>query len=207
MDSNDTIHNIIITLDATYLTPALAASVITLFLKWCLDLITSNTQFRREKKKIVLQHQLEVMEDAMTNLLGMWEALYALKSVMERFTAEPSPAQIELLQKAIDGVNSFKEKSIGSKNAILLYYDFSSITKEYEVNKIDNILLELSDVISRTFVRMTELQSKGDPHGLMQVESEHVANSYHLYATAIDCKMKSIVAIQDFLRKELQKMR
>ncbi len=65
------------TLDVTYLTPALAASVITLFLKWCLDLITSNTQFRREKKKIVLQHQLEVMEDAMTNLLGMWEALYA----------------------------------------------------------------------------------------------------------------------------------
>ena len=192
---------------ATYLTPALAASVITLFLKWCLDLITSNTQFNREKKKIVLQHQLEVMEDAMTNLLGTWEALYALKSVMERFTAEPSPAQIELLQKAIDGVNSFKEKSIGSKNAILLYYDFSSITKEFEVNKIDNILLELSDVISRTFVRMTELQSKGDPHGLMQVESEHVANSYHLYATAIDCKMKSIVAIQDFLRKELQKMR
>lgn len=143
----------------------------------------------------------------MANLLGMWECLYALKSVMERFSAEPSPAQIELLQKAIDGVNSFKEKSIGSKNAILLYYDFSSITKEYEVNKIDNILLELSDVISRTFVRMTELQSKDDPHGLMQVESEHVANSYHLYAKAIDCKMKSIVAIQDFLRKELQKMR
>ena len=195
------------TFDSTYLTPALAASVITLFLKWCLDLITSNTQFSREKKKIVLQRQIEVMEDAMANLLGMWEALYALKSVMERFSAEPSPAQIELLQKAIDGVNSFKEKSIGSKNAILLYYDFSSITKEYEVNKIDNILLELSDVISRTFVRMTELQSKGDPHGLMQVESEHVANSYHLYATAIDCKMKSIVAIQDFLRKELQKMR
>lgn len=35
---------------ATYLTPALAASVITLFLKWCLDLITSNTQFNREKE-------------------------------------------------------------------------------------------------------------------------------------------------------------
>ena len=195
------------TLDTTYLTPALAGSIITLFLKWCLDLVTSKQQFSQERQKIVLQRQLEVMEDAMANLLGMWEALYALKSVMERFSAEPSPAQIELLQKAIDGVNSFKEKSIGSKNAILLYYDFSSITKEYEVNKIDNILLELSDVISRTFVRMTELQSKGDPHGLMQVESEHVANSYHLYATAIDCKMKSIVAIQDFLRKELQKMR
>ena len=127
------------------MTPALAASVITLFLKWCLDLITSNTQFRREKKKIVLQHQLEVMEDAMTNLLGMWEALYALKSVMERFTAEPSPAQIELLQKAIDGVNSFKEKSIGSKNAILLYYDFSSITKEYEVEMLKEPILDLLD--------------------------------------------------------------
>lgn len=181
--------------------------IITLVLKWVFDLLSSERQYTRERRKIVLQRQLEVMEDAMANLLGMWEGLYALKSVMERFSAEPSPAQIELLQKAIDGVNSFKEKSIGSKNAILLYYDFSSITKEYEVNKIDNILLELSDVISRTFVRMTELQSKGDPHGLMQVESEHVANSYHLYATAIDCKMKSIVAKQDFLRKELQKMR
>ena len=181
--------------------------IITLVLKWVFDLLSSERQNTRERRKIVLQHQLEVMEDAMANLLGMWEALYALKSVMERFSAEPSPAQIELLQKAIDGVNSLKDKSIGSKNAILLYYDFSSITKEYEVNKIDSILLELSDVISRTFVRMTELQSKGDPHGLMQVESEHVANSYHLYATAIDCKMKSIVAIQDFLRKELQKMR
>ena len=181
--------------------------IITLVLKWVFDLLSSERQNTRERRKVVLQHQLEVMEDAMANLLSMWEALYALKSVMERFSAEPSPAQIELLQKAIYGVNSFKEKSIGSKNAILLYYDFSAITKEYELDKIDNLLLELSDVISRTFERMTELQSKGDQHGLMQVESEHIANSYHLYAKAIDCKMRSIVAIQDFLRKELQKMK
>ena len=181
--------------------------ILTLVLKWIFDLLSSERQYTRERRKIVLQHQLEVMEDAMANLLGMWEALYALKSVMERFSAEPSPAQIELLQKAIEGVNCFQEKSKGNKNAILLYYDFSAITKEYELDKVDNILLELSDIISRTFARMTELHSKGDPHGLMQIESEHVANSYHLYATAIDCKMKSIVAIQDFLRKELQKMR
>ena len=181
--------------------------IFTLVLKWGLDFMSSERQYTRERRKIVLQRQLEVMEDAMANLLGMWEVLYSLKSVMEQFSAEPSPAQIELLQKAIDGVNSFQEKSKGNKNAILLYYDFSSITKEYELDKVDNILLELSDNISRTFTRMAELQSKGDPHGLMQVESEHVANSYHLYATAIDCKMKSIVAIQDFLRKELQKMR
>lgn len=181
--------------------------IFTLVLKWGLDFMSSERQYTRERRKIVLQRQLEVMEDAMANLLGMWEVLYSLKSVMEQFSAEPSPAQIELLQKAIDGVNSFQEKSKGNKNAILLYYDFSSITKEYELDKVDNILLELSDNISRTFTRMAELQSKGAPHGLMQVESEHVANSYHLYATAIDCKMKSIVAIQDFLRKELQKMR
>ena len=181
--------------------------IFTLVLKWGLDFITLEKQYTRDRKKIVLQHQLEVMENAMANLLGMWEALYAFKSVMARFCAEPSPAQIELLQKAIEGVNCFQEKSKGNKNAVLLYYDFSAITKEYELDKVDNILLELSDIISRTFARMTELQSKGDPHGLMQVESEHVANSYHLYATAIDCKMKSIVAIQDFLRKELQKMR
>ncbi len=181
--------------------------IFTLVLKWGLDFMSSERQYTRERRKIVLQRQLEVMEDAMANLLGMWEVLYSLKSVMEQFSAEPSPAQIESLQKAIDGVNSFQEKSKGDKNAILLYYDFSAITKEYELDKVDNILLELSDNISRTFTRMAELQSKGDPHGLMQVESEHVANSYHLYATAIDCKMKSIVAIQDFLRKELQKMR
>ena len=181
--------------------------IITLVLKWVFDLLSSERQNTRERRKIVLQHQLEVMEDAMANLLGMWEALYALKSVMERFSAEPSPAQIELLQKAIDGVNSFKEKSIGSKNAILLYYDFSSITKEYELDKVDNILLELSDIISRTFAKMAELQSKGFSTEQIKVEAEHIANSYHIYAKAIDCKMKSIVAIQDFLRKELQKMR
>ena len=181
--------------------------IFTLVLKWGLDFMSSERQYTRERRKIVLQRQLEVMEDAMANLLGMWEVLYSLKSVMEQFSAEPSPAQIELLQKAIDGVNSSQEKSKGNKNAILLYYDFSAITKEYELDKVDNILLELSDIISRTFARMTELQSKGDKHGLMQIESEHIANSYHLYAKAIDCKMKSIVAIQDFLRKELQKMK
>lgn len=169
--------------------------------------MSSERQYTRERRKIVLQRQLEVMENAMANLLGMWDVFYSLKSVMEQFSVESSPAQIELLQKAIDGVNSFKEKSIGSKNAILLYYDFSAITKEYELDKIDNILLELSDIVSRTFARMAELQSKGDSYGLMQIESEHIANSYHLYAKAIDCKMKSIVAIQDFLRKELQKMK
>lgn len=191
----------------SYLTPALAASIITLFLKWLLDLITSKQQFKRERQKIILQRQLEVMEDAMANLLGMWEVLYSLKSVMAQFSAEPSPAQIELLQKSIDGVNSFQEKSKENKNAILLYYDFSAITKEYELDKIDNILLELSDSVSRTFARMVELQSTGDPHGLMQIESEHIANSYHLYARAIDCKIKSIIAMQDFLRSELQKMK
>lgn len=191
----------------SYLTPALAASIITLFLKWLLDLITSKQQFKRERQKIILQRQLEVMEDAMANLLGMWEVLYSLKSVMAQFSAEPSPAQIELLQKSIDGVNSFQEKSKENKNAILLYYDFSAITKEYELDKIDNILLELSDSVSRTFTRMSELHSKGDPHGLMQIESEHIANSYHLYAKAIDCKIKSIIAMQDFLRSELQKMK
>lgn len=181
--------------------------ILTLVLKWVFDLLSSERQYTRERRKIVLQRQLEIMEDAMSNLLGMWEVLYSLKSVMEQFSTEPSSAQIELLQKAIDGVNSFQEKSKGDKNAILLYYDFSAITKEYELDKVDNILLELSDNISRTFARMAELQSTGDPHGLMQIESEHIANSYHLYAKAIDCKMKSIVAIQDFLRKELQKMR
>lgn len=191
----------------SYLTPALAASIITLFLKWLLDLITSKQQFKRERQKIILQRQLEVMEDAMANLLGMWEVLYSLKSVMAQFSAEPSPAQIELLQKSIDGINSFQEKSKENKNAILLYYDFSAITKEYELDKIDNILLELSDSVSRTFTRMSELHSKGDPHGLMQIESEHIANSYHLYAKAIDCKIKSIIAMQDFLRSELQKMK
>lgn len=191
----------------SYLTPALAASIITLFLKWLLDLITSKQQFKRERQKIILQRQLEVMEDAMANLLGMWEVLYSLKSVMAQFSAEPSPAQIELLQKSIDGVNSFQEKSKENKNAILLYYDFSAITKEYELDKIDNILLDLSDSVSRTFTRMSELHSKGDPHGLMQIESEHIANSYHLYAKAIDCKIKSIIAMQDFLRSELQKMK
>ena len=181
--------------------------ILTLVLKWVFDLLSSERQYTRERQKIILQRQLEVMEGAMANLLDMWEVLYSLKSVMAQFSTNPSPAQIELLQKAIDGVNSFQEKSKGIKNAILLYYDFSAITKEYELDKIDNILLELSDSVSRTFTRMSELHSKGDPHGLMQIESEHIANSYHLYAKAIDCKIKSIIAMQDFLRSELQKMK
>lgn len=181
--------------------------ILTLLLKWVFDLLSSERQYTRERRKIVLQRQLEVMEDAMANLLGMWEALYALKSVMERFSAEPSPAQIELLQKAIEGVNCFQEKSKGNKNAILLYYDFSAITKEYELDKVDNILLELSDIISRTFAKMAEIQSKGFSTEQIKVEAEHIANLYHLYADAIECKMKSIVATLDFLRKELQKMR
>lgn len=190
-----------------YLTPAFAASVITLFFKWCLDYITAKQQFTQERKKIILQRQIEVMEEAMANLLEMWEVLYSLKSLMERFSAEPSPAQIELLQKAIDGVNSFQEKANRGNKAILLYYDFSSITKEYKLDKVDNVLMELSDVISRTFARIAILQSEGDPQGLIKVESEHLANTYHLYADAIDCKMKSIQAIQVFLRGEFQKIK
>lgn len=195
------------TFDSTYLTPALAASVITLFLKWCLDLITSNTQFNREKKKIVLQRQIEVMEQSMSNYTEMWEVLYSLKSVLERFSSEPTLAQIELLQRAIERVNRFQEKSNGNPKAILLYYDFSSFTEEYELEKVDKIIFGLSDIISRSFARMAELQSKGASIEQIKVEAEHIANSYHLYADAIECKMKSIVATQDFLRKELQKMK
>lgn len=195
------------TLDATYLTPALAASVITLFLKWCLDLITSNTQFNREKKKIVLQRQIEVTENAMCGYMEMWEALYALKSVMERFSINPTPAQLELLQRAIDGVNRFQEKSFGHMKAIQLYYDCSSLAEDFQTVEIDKVLLDLSDVISKTFLRIDQLRTSGDPNGLMLVEFEHIANSYHLYAQAIDCKMKSIQAIQEYLRKEFKKFK
>ncbi len=195
------------TLDATYITPALAASIITLFLKWCLDLITSNTQFSRDRKKIVLQRQIEVMEQSMSHYTEMWEVLYSLKSVLERFSPEPTPAQVELLQRAIEGVNRFQEKSNGCSKAILLYYDFSSITEEYESEKVDKVIWDLYDIISRVFAKMAELQSKGFSPEQIKVEAEHIANSYHLYADAIECKMKSIVATQDFLRKELQKMK
>lgn len=195
------------TFDSTYLTPALAASVITLFLKWCLDLITSNTQFNRDRKKIILQRQIEVMEQSMSNYAEMWEVLYSLKTVLERFSSEPTPAQIELLQRAIEGVNRFQEKSNGSSKAILLYYDFSSFAEEYELEKVDKIILDLSDTISCAFARIAELQSKGFSIEQIKVETEHIANSYHLYADAIECKMKSIVATQDFLRNELKEMK
>lgn len=76
------------TFDLTYLTPALAASVITLFLKWCLDLITSNTQFNRDRKKIVLQRQIEVIEQSMSYYTEMWEVLYSLKTVLKKFSSD-----------------------------------------------------------------------------------------------------------------------
>lgn len=181
--------------------------IFTLVLKWGLDFITSEKQYTRDRKKIVIQRQIEVMEQSMSNYAEMWEVLYSLKSVLERFSSEPTPAQIELLQRAIEGVNRFQEKSNGSSKAILLYYDFSSFAEEYELEKVDKIIWDLSDTISCAFARISELQSKGFSIEQIKVEAEHIANSYHLYADAIECKMKSIVATQDFLRKELNGMK
>lgn len=181
--------------------------IFTLVLKWGLDFITSEKQYTRDRKKIVIQRQIEVMEQSMSNYAEMWEVLYSLKTVLERFSSEPTPAQIELLQRAIEGVNRFQEKSNGSSKAILLYYDFSSFAEEYELEKVDKIILDLSDTISCAFARIAELQSKGFSIEQIKVETEHIANSYHLYADAIECKMKSIVATQDFLRNELKEMK
>lgn len=181
--------------------------IVTLVLKWGLDFISSKRQSNSDRKKIVLQRQIEVMEQSMSYYTEMWEVLYSLKSVLERFSSEPTPAQVELLQRAIEGVNRFQEKSNGCSKAILLYYDFSSFTEEYELEKVDKVILDLYDIISRSFARMAEIQSKGFSTEQIKVEAEHIANSYHLYADAIECKMKSIVATQAFLRKELQKMK
>ena len=181
--------------------------IFTLVLKWGLDFITSEKRYTRDRKKIVIQRQIEVMEQSMSNYAEMWEVLYSLKTVLERFSSEPTPAQIELLQRAIEGVNRFQEKSNGSSKAILLYYDFSSFAEEYELEKVDKIIWDLSDTISCAFARIAELQSKGVSIEQIKVEAEHIANSYHLYADAIECKMKSIVATQDFLRKELNGMK
>ena len=143
----------------------------------------------------------------MCGYMVMWEALYALKSVMERFSINPTPAQLELLQRAIDGVSHFQEKTFGHMKAIQLYYNCSSIAEDFQTAEIDKVLLDLSDVISRTFVRMDQLRTDGDPNGLMQVEFEHITNTYHLQAQAIDCKMKSIHATQEYLRKEFKKLK
>lgn len=190
-----------------YLTPALFASIITLFLKWCLDLVTEKHRFSREKQKIVLQHQLEVMESAMSGYSEYGEALYTLKSVMERFSTNPSPAQVELLQRAMTNVTRLSEKNTGNTRSIMLYYNLSFLVKDYELEKIDQIFLDLSDIISNTNVRIAQLRSQNASPELLLVEYEHVAESYHLYAQAIDGKLNSIYALQTFLRTELQKMR
>lgn len=190
-----------------YLTPALFASIITLFLRWCLDLVTEKRRFSREKQKIVLQHQIEVMESAMSGYSEYGEALYTLKSVMERFSTNPSPAQVELLQRAMTNVTRLSEKNTGNTRAIMLYYDLSFLVRDYKLETIDRIFLDLSDIISNTNVRIAQLRSQNASPELLQVEYEHIVKSYHLYAQAIDGKLNSIYALQTFLRAELQKMR
>lgn len=38
-------------------------------------------------------------------------------------------------------------------------------------------------------------------------DAAQIYSQYHLYADAIECKMNSIVAMQDFLRREIKKMK
>lgn len=192
-------------------TPALLGymfgSAFTLLATWIIDSIKSKKQFERDKGKIVFQHRIEVMEQAVSGYKNTWDTLNGLKKAMEKFSTEPTLAQLEMLQMAIENNNQLMKMSFNNVNVIHLYYDLSDIDKQYDVEHIHDILSQLNDIISKAYVKMSQLQKQGASQELMIVEAEHVANAYHLYAQALECKMNSLAASINLLRKELNNLK
>lgn len=181
---------------------SLLSIILTLLVKWLIDLLTDTVREKRERRKMVFQKKTEAAERAMGCFVELYSNLFMLKESLSRITVDPSPAIVELLNRAIADNQRINSHLAEKMNAIYLYYDFSDIDEKYMINRINDTIYSLMDVISKTQKDIFEARQNGVSEDHLTPTLQLLTQEYKAYADAIECVLKSILAIQDRLRTD-----
>ena len=188
------------------ITGGFIGSVITLIIKYFMDMWSANTAYKRELRKQVFLRKIDVVEKAMSWYQTTIDMYSLLQMAIKEYDGSANPVTIEKIQYAGIQLRASLQETTTKLNTIYLYYDFTDIEKKYKV-------AESAQVVNDAFVLIGEIQQH-IPSSPITNEKEleidrlwfcKLKRNLDLIASAIDNHKYAIVEIQQRLRTEYQK--
>ena len=178
------------------------ASMITSLVNKCFDYHLEKRRFDRSLIKVIFEHKIQVVDQAMRWCQEALDCFRLLKMGCEAFDAgkeEFAIARISIAAQQSDKL--FKEAS-SRLYSVLLYYDFSAIEKEHNVKQVKQSVEEMNGVmnsIASVIGKCKSAEVNSEDYNLYKSE---LKNLFLSLSAALDNQIESISHIQSILRKD-----
>ena len=175
------------------------ASMITSLVNKCFDYHLEKRRFDRSLIKVIFEHKIQVVDQAMRWCQEALDCFRLLKMGCEAFDAgkeEFAIARISIAAQQSDKL--FKEAS-SRFYSVFLYYDFSEIEKQHNVQQSVEDMNGVMNSIASVIGKCKSAEVNSEDYNLYKSE---LKNLFLSLSAALDNQIKSISHIQSILRKD-----
>ena len=175
------------------------ASMITSLVNKCFDYHLEKRRFDRSLIKVIFEHKIQVVDQAMRWCQEALDCFRLLKMGCEAFDAgkeEFAIARISIAAQQSDKL--FKEAS-SRLYSVFLYYDFSEIEKQHNVQQSVEDMNGVMNSIASVIGKCKSAEVNSEDYNLYKSE---LKNLFLSLSAALDNQIKSISHIQSILRKD-----
>lgn len=175
------------------------ASMITSLVNKCFDYHLEKRRFKRSLIKVIFEHKIQVVDQAMRWCQEALDCFRLLKMGCEAFDAgkeEFAIARISIAAQQSDKL--FKEAS-SRLYSVFLYYDFSEIEKQHNVQQSVEDMNGVMNSIASVIGKCKSAEVNSEDYNLYKSE---LKNLFLSLSAALDNQIKSISHIQSILRKD-----
>ena len=175
------------------------ASMITSLVNKCFDYHLEKRRFDRSLIKVIFEHKIQVVDQAMRWCQEALDCFRLLKMGCEAFDAgkeEFAIARISIAAQQSDKL--FKEAS-SRLYSVFLYYDFSEIEKQHNVQQSVEDMNGVMNSIASVIGKCKSAEVNSEDYNLYKSE---LKNLFLSLSAALDNQIESISHIQGILRKD-----
>ena len=180
-------------------------SIVTLLLKWCIDLIYGGVSHKREKCLVVFQEKLQVEKAAMAWLQEDLDAFILLQGALRTCDANPNPINYQRFIHAFKVSNYLMKSKEHNLCPIYTFQSFKDLEKKYNAIETVQIINDCYAVMGKVNLQYDELIAAGIPDSELSLLKEQFISACRLAADAIDSQICLIAEIQNRIRAGYQK--
>lgn len=175
------------------------ASMITSLVNKCFDYHLEKRRFDRSLIKVIFEHKIQVVDQAMRWCQEALDCFRLLKMGCEAFDAGKEEFAITRISIAAQQSDKLFKEASSRLYSVFLYYDFSAIEKEHNVQQSVEDMNGVMNSIASVIGKCKSAEVNSEDYNLYKSELKILFLSL---SAALDNQIKSISHIQGILRKD-----
>ena len=175
------------------------ASMITSLVNKCFDYHLEKRRFERSLIKVIFEHKIQVVDQAMRWCQEALDCFRLLKMGCEAFDAGKEEFAITRISIAAQQSDKLFKEASSRLYSVFLYYDFSEIEKQHNVQQSVEEMNGVMNSIASVIGKCKSAEVNSEDYNLYKSELKILFLSL---SVALDNQIKSISHIQSILRKD-----